>query len=99
TLPDLMLRHRVILYDLRGHGETSLGMPDGTLRQLGEDLAALLDAIGVERADVAGFSLVGTIAIRPAFDHPEHVDRLVLVATSTRVGRSSAGWGSERWRI
>ena len=96
TLPDLVLRHRVVLYDLRGHGETSLGRPDGTLRQLGGDLAALMKAIGVERAHVAGFSLGGTIAMRLAMDHPELIDKLVLVATSSRVGRSAAGWYRER---
>jgi 3-oxoadipate enol-lactonase len=99
TLPDLMLRRRVILYDLRGHGETTLGKPDGTLRQLAGDLVALLEAIGVERADVAGFSLGGTIAMRAAIDHPDHVGRLVLVATSSRVGRSAAGWYGERRKM
>src|SRR5690349_12387575 len=86
SLPELMLRHRVVLYDLRGHGETTLGKPDGTLRQLGEDLVALLDALEIERARIAGFSLGGTVAMRAAIDHPERVDRLVLVATSSRVG-------------
>lgn len=96
TVPDLMLRHRVLLYDLRGHGQTTLGKPDGSLRQLGEDLVALLDALDVERARIAGFSLGGTIAMRVGIDHPERVERLVLVATSSRVGRSAAGWYRER---
>src|SRR5437868_12074731 len=96
TVPDLMLRHRVILYDLRGHGETTLGRPDGTLRQLGADLVALLDQLGLDRADVAGFSLGGTIAMRAAIDHPERVHRLSLVATSSRVGAAAAGWYRER---
>jgi len=96
ALPDLMLRHRVRLYDLRGHGETTLGKPDGSLRQLGEDLVALLDELGIERARIAGFSLGGTIAMRVAIDHPDRVDRLVLIATSSRVGRAAAGWYRER---
>lgn len=96
TLPDLMLRHRVILYDLRGHGETSLGDPDGSLRQLGEDLIALLDGLGVEQPAIAGFSLGGTIAMRAAIDHPDRVGRLALVATSSRVGRGAADWYRER---
>src|SRR5437660_406068 len=96
TLPDLMLRHRVILYDLRGHGETSLGEPDGTLRQLAADLVGLMDALGVERTDVAGFSLGGTIAMRTAVDYPGRVRGLVLVATSSRVGRSAADWYRQR---
>lgn len=96
SLPDLMLRHRVILYDLRGHGETTLGEPDGTLRQMGNDLAALINAIGLERAALAGFSLGGTIAMRAAIDHPQLVSRLILVATSSRVGRAAADWYRQR---
>ena len=96
TVPDLMLRHRVILYDLRGHGETSLGKPDHTLRQLGDDLVSLLDALEIDRADVAGFSLGGTIAMRFAIDRPSRVGRLALVATSSRVGRAAADWYRDR---
>jgi len=96
ALPGLMLGHRVLLYDLRGHGGTSLGLPDGTLRQLGLDLVALLDSAGIDRAHVAGFSLGGTIAMRVAIDHPERVRGLVLVATSSRVGRAAAEWYRER---
>jgi len=96
TMPDLMLRRRVVLYDLRGHGETSLGTPDCTLRQLGTDLVALMDALDLERADIAGFSLGGTIAMRAAVDRPERVRNLVLVATSSRVGKSAADWYLER---
>ncbi|OLC16781.1 MAG: hypothetical protein AUH32_00650 [Actinobacteria bacterium 13_1_40CM_66_12] len=96
TLPDLVLRHRVLMYDLRGHGETSLGRPDRTLTQLATDLALLMKSIGVGIADVAGFSLGGTIAMRMAIDHPELVKRLVLVATSSRVGRTAADWYRRR---
>jgi 3-oxoadipate enol-lactonase len=92
TVPDLMLRRRVILYDLRGHGQTSLGSPDGTLRQLGDDLARFIG----EPCDVAGFSLGGTIAMRLAIDRPDLVRSLVLVATSSRVGRTAAEWYAER---
>jgi pimeloyl-ACP methyl ester carboxylesterase len=96
ALPYLALRHRLVLYDLRGHGQTSLGAPDSSLRQLGEDLIALMDAVGIEAADVAGFSLGGTIAMRAGIDHPDRVRHLVLVATSSRVGRSAAEWYRQR---
>src|SRR4029077_16317412 len=116
-LPRLFLRHRCPLYDLRGHGETSLGRPDGTLTQLGADLASLMEAIGVDKADVAGFPLGGTmarrmamrhreevgacsrggtIAMRMAVDPPEKVGPLVLVAPSSRVGRTAADWYRRR---
>lgn len=96
TIPFLALTHRVLLYDLRGHGETTLGRPDGTLIQLAEDLAALMSATGLAQADVAGFSLGGTIAMRLGIDHPDLVRRLVLVATSSRVGRAAADWYAQR---
>ncbi len=96
ALPGLTLRHRVLMYDLRGHGETSLGRPDGTLKQLAADLVSLMDSVGVGSANVAGFSLGGTIAMRVAIDHPEKVRGLVLVATSSRVGAAAAGWYGER---
>ena len=96
ALPDLALRHRVILYDLRGHGQSSLGVPNRTLAQLGDDLVALLDALAIDRADLAGFSLGGTIAMRAAIDRPERIGRLALVATSSRVGRSATDWYRQR---
>src|SRR3989442_11647944 len=96
AVPDLMLHHRVLMYDLRGHGETSLGAANGTLRQLGDDLVTLLDAIDVKRAHIAGFSLGGTIAMRMAIDHPDRARGIALVATSSRVGHSAAGWYRER---
>lgn len=96
---DLMLSHRVILYDLRGHGGTSLGSPAGTLEQLAADLASLTDALKLERAVVAGFSLGGTIAMRLAIDRPDKVAGLVLVATSSRVGKAAAGWYAERFAM
>jgi pimeloyl-ACP methyl ester carboxylesterase len=96
ALPDLLLRRRVILYDLRGHGQTTLGTPHGTLRQLSNDLLEFMDAIDLEQVDIAGFSLGGTIAMRFAIDFPLDVRGLVLVATSSRVGRVAADWYRQR---
>lgn len=96
ALPTLVLRHRVILYDIRGMGQSTIGQADGTLRQLGEDLRNLMDAIGLEQAAVAGFSLGGTIAMRLAIDHPDRVDVLFPIATSSRVGSAAAAWYAER---
>jgi pimeloyl-ACP methyl ester carboxylesterase len=96
ALPPLALRHRVLLYDFRGHGRSSLGQADSSLRQLAADLVALLDALEIESAHLCGFSLGGTIVMRTAIDHPERVARLVPVATSSRVGRAAADWYAAR---
>ena len=95
----LMLSRRVILYDFRGHGSTTLGEADGTLRQLGDDLVGVLDAIGLDQATVAGFSLGGTIAMRAAIDHPERIAALALVGTSSRVNGAARAWYEERARL
>jgi 3-oxoadipate enol-lactonase len=55
-----------------------------------------MDAIEVDRAAVAGFSLGGTIAMRAGIDHPDRISRLALVATSSRVGRPAAEWYRQR---
>src|SRR5438477_12383099 len=96
TIPDLMLHRRVILYDLRGHGQTTLGTPHGTLRQLSNDFLNFLDAVNLDQVDIAGFSLGGTVAMRFAIDFPLDVRGLVLVATSSRVGRAAADWYRQR---
>lgn len=93
---ELMLDHRVILYNLRGHGETELGDADGTLGQLGADLLALCETLDLERPTLAGFSLGGTIAMRAALDAPDRVASLALVATSSRVGRAARQWYADR---
>lgn len=96
---ELSLRHRLVAPDLRGHGGTSLGRPTGSLGQLAADVVALLDTLGLDRVDLAGFSLGGTIALQVAIQTPERVRRLIGVATSSRVGRTALAWYRDRARI
>lgn len=58
----LRQRRRVIVPDVRGHGETDVGDPAGTLDQLGRDLIGLLESV-TGPADCVGFSLGGTIVL------------------------------------
>ncbi|MGO4592475.1 alpha/beta fold hydrolase [Leifsonia sp. 2TAF2] len=70
---------RIIAPDLRGRGRSS-GLPGPFgLEQHADDLERVLDALGVERAVVAGHSMGAFVAVRLAERHPERVDRLVLV--------------------
>jgi 3-oxoadipate enol-lactonase len=72
---------RVIVPDLRGHGR-SRGLPAPyTVAQLAADLAALLADLGIDRADVLGYSQGGAIAQELALDHPACCRRLVLACT------------------
>ncbi len=75
---------RVITVDLQGHGHT--GDIDRPLRpeHMADDIAALIAHLGVERADVMGYSLGGVVALRTAIQHPERVRRLVVVSVAFR---------------
>jgi pimeloyl-ACP methyl ester carboxylesterase len=72
---------RVIAYDNRGSGATTVTPAPYTAAGLAADAVALLDALEIEQADVFGMSLGGMIAQELALGWPERVDRLVLGCT------------------
>jgi pimeloyl-ACP methyl ester carboxylesterase len=75
---------RVVVVDLQGHGHTA--DIDRPLRHelMADDVAALIDHLGAEQADVLGYSLGGEVALRTAIQHPDRVRRLVLISTGFR---------------
>ena len=81
-VPALAERFRVVTYDTRGHGDSPAPTGPYTLDDLVDDLVALLDEVGAERAHVAGLSLGGMTAMRLAIREPDRVHRLALLATS-----------------
>lgn len=84
-------RAPVLTYDARGQGETPPGDRELTLELHAEDLAALLDEIGAERAHLVGFSHGARVALAFAAHHPGRLDRLVLcsaTAEPTALGRA-----------
>lgn len=81
----LSAHHRVIAVDLRGHGESSAGIWPFSISLVAEDLAGLLDALGIRRAHVCGHSLGGMAALHLALQHPDRVRSLVLVDTTASV--------------
>ena len=82
--PDLTAlseNRRVIAVDLYGHGRTALTDRPISLIDMGDDMAVILEDLGVKQADVMGYSLGGGVALRVAVQHPDVVRRLVLVST------------------
>lgn len=78
--PVLARRHRVLLYDLRGHGRSERPPSGYGVAAQATDLEALLGALGVDGpADLVGHSFGGLVALRFALDHAEAVRRLVVV--------------------
>ena len=81
TIPDLAPHFRVLAPDMAGFGFSD--KPDvvaNMARWVGQ-LTGFLDALGIERASVVGNSFGGGIGIRLAVDHPDRVDRLVLMGS------------------
>ncbi len=75
-------RFRVIAIDHRGHGASPVPPAPYTIAEMGGDVLALLDALGVERATYAGLSIGGMVGIWLGAHAPERLERLVLICTS-----------------
>jgi pimeloyl-ACP methyl ester carboxylesterase len=83
-LPALAAERRVITVDLQGHGGTADVDRPLLPETMADDIAALVGHLGLERADVMGYSLGGMVALRTAIQHPQVVRRLVLVSVGFR---------------
>ena len=69
---------RAIALDSRGHGKTPRGEGPLSIRRLADDLLGFMDRLGLEKADLLGFSDGANVAMVFAMTHPERVRRLVL---------------------
>src|SRR5438128_12351405 len=87
VLPQLSERHQVIAPDLQGHGRTADIDRPLDVRLMADDIAALIDHLGLDRPDVVGYSLGGGVALQTAVRHPDKVGR--LVAASAHVWRDA----------
>jgi 3-oxoadipate enol-lactonase len=77
---------RVIRYDTRGHGRSSVPQGPYTVDQLGGDALAILDDLEIPSAHVCGISLGGITAQWLALNAPDRVSSLVLANTAARIG-------------
>jgi 3-oxoadipate enol-lactonase len=80
---------RVLRYDTRGHGRSSVPPGPYSIAQLGEDMRLLLDHLDIGRAHVCGQSMGGITAMWLAIHHPERIARLVLSNTAAWIGPAS----------
>ncbi|MEZ5220296.1 MAG: alpha/beta hydrolase [Ilumatobacteraceae bacterium] len=86
---DAITDHTTYAYDLRGHGDTTVGEGDGTAEQLSADLVRFLEAV-TGPAVCVGFSLGGTVVLGAAATAPQLVRSAIVLGTSSVVGRSAA---------
>lgn len=94
VVPDFLPGHDLIMPDVRGHGE---GRWDGAayrIEDIAADMAALLDALAIERCSMLGMSMGGCVAMTFAAQNPDRVDRLMLCDTTAWYGADAP----EKWR-
>ncbi len=91
ALPALAETRQVIAVELQGHGHTADIDRPLSFEGMADDTAALIKHLGLERADVMGYSLGGGVALQTAIRHPGVVRKLVLVSVPFK----SNGWYPE----
>ena len=81
VLPLLAKGWQVIAVDLQAHGRTADIDRPLSVESMADDIAALIEHLGFEKADIMGYSLGGGVALQTAIRHPVVVRKLVLVST------------------
>ncbi|MGW3118876.1 bifunctional 3-oxoadipate enol-lactonase/4-carboxymuconolactone decarboxylase PcaDC [Streptomyces sp. NPDC001107] len=82
--PELSITHRVVRWDLPGHGGSAPDLigPGATVGDLADLVLALADSLGIERFGYAGVSLGGAVGLHLALHHPERVSSLAVICSS-----------------
>jgi pimeloyl-ACP methyl ester carboxylesterase len=91
VLPLLAQGRQVIAADLQAHGRTADIDRPLRLEAMADDIRALIEHLGLEEANVMGYSLGGGVALQTAIRHPQVVRKLVLVS----IPFSRDGWYPE----
>ena len=81
-IPALAKNHRVYALEAQGHGRTTDINRPITYPNLADDVAAFMDAVGLKRADVFGYSMGAGTGLQLAIRHPEKVNKLVAASVA-----------------
>lgn len=88
-IPALSGIRRVLRYDTRGHGQSSVAAGSFGIERLGRDVLAVLDAVGAKRAEFCGLSMGGLTGIWLGQSAPERFSKLVLCNTGACIGEGA----------
>ncbi len=92
-VPAFAEHFHVLRYDTRGHGDSSVTEGPYSIEQLGADVLALLDALGIERFSFCGLSMGGLIGQWLGIHAGDRLQRLVLCNTGAKIGTDEV-WNS-----
>ncbi len=93
TIDGLAAKHRVIIFDNRGVGGSQGTTPDN-VEEMARDAVAFIEALGLSKVDLFGFSLGGFIAQVIAQTRPDLVRRIVLAGTAPTGGEGISNMGA-----
>ncbi len=85
-VPELEKKFRVLRYDTRGHGQSSVTPGPYSIEQLARDVITLLDGLKIERANFCGLSMGGMTGMSLGLDFPARIEKLVLSNTAAKIG-------------
>lgn len=94
-MPDLLQHFQVLRYDTRGHGASGVSPGDYTLDQLGQDVLALAEELGLGKFAFCGISMGGAVGQWLAIHAPQRLSALVLANTAPKLGTPDT-WNERR---
>jgi 3-oxoadipate enol-lactonase len=83
-------KFRILRYDTRGHGQSSVTPGIYSIEQLGNDMIRLLDTLRLDRVHFCGLSMGGMIGMWLGANAPERLDKLVLSNTAAKIGTAES---------
>lgn len=83
---ELSGRYRVLRYDTRGHGNSSVTPGPYSIEQLARDFVEMLDVLGVDRVCFCGLSMGGMIGMHLGRNYPQRLSKLILSNTAAKIG-------------
>jgi pimeloyl-ACP methyl ester carboxylesterase len=90
-IPKLAKTHKVYALEFQGHGRTTDIDRPITYPNLADDVAAFMDAVGLKKADIFGYSMGAAAGLQVAIRHPEKVNKLIAAS----VAYDAEGWQPE----
>jgi pimeloyl-ACP methyl ester carboxylesterase len=98
VLDALAQNREIIIFDNRGVASTGGETPD-SISAIAKDAAAFIDALGLKKIDLLGFSMGGMVAQQLTLDRPELINKLVLLGTAPRGGHEIDDFTPAVWAI
>lgn len=98
-VPNLARHHRVLRFDMRGHGESA--PPAGgefLITELAADIARVMDRLDIGKVHLVGASAGGIVSLKFAHDFPDRLHSLTLVASTPKLAQMGASINAEVWR-